>query len=162
MKIQAAHGEKLELIEISKDKTSYAVGDRAKFVVKSKHPPANSDLEYFLEVRLDGGEIKKIEKRGEVFRFSSPPLLLGSHNLMISVFIQDRRMASSLLEAISNLSKKLYDNSLKLESETDPETRGELMRENENLNSQISDMRIKLSGIRRLIGLKQMNNILVE
>lgn len=135
------------------DKASYKTGDRISISVNSTSSPSNQDDEYFVTISLDGVSQKVAQQSiGKWFSITSPLGSLGSHSLVVSVFLQSKREVAKLNYAISAEARAIGLLETQLENEIDPAKTQEIRSEINQMRSNIVELEGRIEGLKRKVG----------
>lgn len=118
---EIAFADAPQVIELSSDKQTYAMGEKAVLMTTIVTEPDNQTSEIFLEATVNGHPAK-LTKISNVISaaVTQVPSVQGTFDFQVSAYLQDKHFATQISEAIFSLKKEIFDLSEKRKSETDP------------------------------------------
>ena len=140
-------------MKLSSDKSLYQIGDRAILTAKLLIAPTNSSQEFFLDASLNSQPIKISSQDGITYYSTSPKIQsVGEHSWEVNLYLQDKRQARTLMEAIENLKNEIAKIEKELDSETDPDERVVLFRKMQQKEKDILLLKDQLVKLRVKVG----------
>jgi hypothetical protein len=140
-------------VNLSADKTSYAVGNTASILMRYLTNPENKDLEFVTTATFDGAALTVTAlSNGEAYA-TTPALTSGTHTVVAAVYLQDKSLAASLNAAINYYMQDIVSVNASIANTTDPtrlaSLNSELALDEDRLSateSELSSIRTPLDG----------------
>lgn len=146
----AVHAAEPGIFSLETSKTTYSVGEAATLTVRYHAAPESSDLEYYALSDLNGDGIRVTNAASNFAVAVSDPLLeTGAFDWTVSVFVQDRKIASELQSSIAWLISENIRITDLIARTTDPGQVAALQKERDRNLTLISRAEQKLVEIRR-------------
>ncbi len=121
--LMSVAAQAIPILKFTSDRTSYVLGERAILRTHLATEPSNSTLEFHVVVKDElGAEITlgKLSDR-EFMGFTDAFSIPGTKTYTAEVFLQNRRIAASLVSAINFYSAEILRIDGLLASESDPQ-----------------------------------------
>lgn len=152
-----------ELVSLTSNKSSYAVGEsailRTQFSVRAQGP----DLEYFVSGNVNGEPVSfSAVAEDDFFAVSSPFSVSGTYLVQAQGFIQDKRQASEISGSITFFENRNLEITELLETETDPELLASLVAERDRNEFLIERLSAELNSLRKPVGSAKEISVLVN
>lgn len=147
-------------LELSK--LSYVNGERAEGLIATSVRPTNSEVETYLDLKIDGQQNLTSVDSTQSWTFRSPRLISGEHSIVASLFLQNKRLAGQVGAATKAYRLRIFEIDERLGVETDPEIVQQLMDEKQGLYERISALESTLRESRTAIGTPLYDSIIVQ
>lgn len=140
------------MLSLSFDKFLYSVGQKANMVAQVENKPKNPEVELVPALYKGGEELFPVRESGQRFEYSTTLSESGTIEFEGRVFLQNKRAARALTEAMRSLRREKAEIEHRLDHGVDEATKVALEKRLLEIVRNLESLRVQLAKIRTQVG----------